>query len=149
MLRGLRLPICPVLAAQQQERPCAIPSTWILHPSCPQAAPGTPPPGARFSPLESSAEACGTLPGHMSSVSAPGNLTASPPLLGSCSNSLRAPFYPGRLMKLLLLQDVAFLSWGHSPRGLSLAPEGPLPLGWFLFIFFPSSYLDRRELFSL
>ena len=38
-----------------------------------------------------------------------------PTHLGSCSNSLPVPFHPGRLVKLLLLWDGAFLSWGHSP----------------------------------
>ena len=48
-------------------------------------------------------------PGRPSSVSAPGTLRASLPLLGSCPR--QAPFRPGRLVKLLLLRDWAFLSW--------------------------------------
>ena len=82
-----------------------------------------------------------TLPGAQVSISVPGSLRASPPLLGSRSNSLRVPFLPGRLVQLLLLQDGAFLSRGHSP-GLSPAPGGSLPLGCLLFLFFQSSYLD-------
>ena len=49
-------------------------------------------------------------PGHTSSVSVPGSLRTSLPLLGSCLSSLRVPFHLGRLVKLLLLRDWAFLS---------------------------------------
>ena len=57
---------------------------------------------------------------------------------GSCSNSPRAPFRPGRSVQLLLLRDGALLSWGHSPRpqpGSSRAPPPWRPL--FLYFFFP------------
>ena len=79
------------------------------------------------------------------SISAPGSLRASRPFLGYWSNSLGVPFCPGRLVKLLLLWVRAFLSWGHSLSGLSLAPHGARP-PWMLFYFFTfflSSYLDR------
>ena len=38
-----------------------------------------------------------------------------PALLGSCSESLQAPFPPGRMVQLLLLWDRALLTGGHSP----------------------------------
>ena len=38
-----------------------------------------------------------------------------PALLGSCSESLRASFPPGRMVQLLLLWDRALLPGGHSP----------------------------------
>ena len=76
-------------------------------------------------------------PGRRSSVSAPGSLRASTPFLGSCSNSLGAPFPSGRLVKLLPLRVGAFLSWGHSPLGLSPAlRRAPPPLDAFLFLYF-------------
>ena len=76
-----------------------------------------------------------------SSVNDPGNLGAPLPLLGSCRSSLQAPFPSGRLLKLLLLRDGAFLSWGLSP-GSSWGPS-PLDAVLFLYYFFPFSYLDR------
>ena len=94
---------------------------------------------------------CGALsPGRSFSVSAPGSLRASLPLLGSCPRSVQAPFHSGGLVKLLLLRAWAFLSSGHSTVGLSPAAHGAPP-PWMLFynFFFSSSYLDRSELFSL
>ena len=82
--------------------------------------------------------------GRISSVSDSGSLRPSLPLLGSCQSSLPAPFSPGRLVKFLPIWDWAFLSWGHSPPGLSPAPwGGALPQGCFFIYFFLSSYLDR------
>ena len=80
-----------------------------------------------------------TLPGAQVSVSVPGSLRASPPLLGSCSNSLQAPFRLGRLVKLLLLRDGGFLSWGHSPWPQPGSSLGPSPWMLFYFFFFFSS----------
>ena len=122
-------------------------------------SPGEPPPEpppscSRFhpcqccNPLGSSAAGCGMLSqGRRSSVSVPGRLGASPHLLGSCSNSLRAPFHLGRLVKPLLLLDGAFLGLsypGGTCPGLSPAPQpgssqGSSPLDAFCFFisFFP------------
>ena len=87
-------------------------------------------PGAGCRPLGSLAPGCGGLfLGCSCYDSVPGNLTSSPPLLGFCSNFLWVPFCPRSLMKLLLLWDGVFLSWGHLPRGLSSVPCGDLPLG--------------------
>ena len=105
-----------------------------------RAAPGPGSRRARCSPLGSSAH----LPRAQVSVSVPGSLRAAPPH-GSCSNSLQAPFRPGRLVQLLLLRDGALLSWGHLPRPQPGSSGGPSPLEAFCFFisFFPSSYLDR------
>ena len=128
------------------------PSAWSRLPSCSQAAK---PPSSwsrhlsfsggpagyalqPFRELGPQSVACSP-PGHSSSVSAPGSLRASLPLLGSCPCFLGVPFCPGRLAKLLLLRAWAFLSWGHSPAALARLLAGPLPLGCFFyfFIFFP------------
>lgn len=89
------------------------------------------------SPLENSAAGCGVpSPGCRSSVSAPVSLRVSLPLLGSCSNSLLAPFRQGRLMKLLLLGVGPFLSWGTRRLALAQLLAWPLPLRYLLFLYF-------------
>ena len=116
--------------------------SWLHSSLCPEPLPKLPPscsrvqPCTHYSSFGSSAAGFGVLSlGHRSSVSVPGSLRASPPLLGSCSNSLGAPFPPGRLVKLLLLQ--AGLSCpGDTGLGLSPPSRGPLPLGCLLFLYF-------------
>ena len=73
--------------------------------------------------------------GRSSSVSAPGRpegIPAPPEILPELPASA---FWSARLVKLLLLRAWAFLSWGHSPPGLSLVPHGAPP-PWMLFYFF-------------
>ena len=97
-------------------------------------------PPCALQPLGSSAHSPGRAVALLLSRGARGH--PRPP--GSCSNSLGAPFRPGRSVQLLLLRDGALLSWGHSPRpqpGSSRAPPPWRPL--FLYFFSPSSYLDR------
>ena len=97
-------------------------------------------PPCALQPLGSSAHSPGRAVALLLSQGARGH--PRPP--GSCSNSPRAPFRPGRSVQLLLLRDGALLSWGHSPRpqpGSSRAPPPWRPL--FLYFFSPSSYLDR------
>ena len=103
-------PVLLGLCSRCTQSPFARSRRLSCHQSCSRARQG------RGSPLGSSSAGCGVLsPGHRCPVSDPGNLRASPPLLGSCPSSLREPFRRGRLVKLLLLCDGAFLSWGHSP----------------------------------
>ena len=71
---------------------------------------------------------------------------------GSCSNSLRAPFRPGRLVQLLLLRDGALLSWGHSPRPQPGSSRGPSPLEAFVPLFlFPRlpTLIEARTLLTV
>ena len=71
---------------------------------------------------------------------------------GSCSNSLRAPFRPGRSVQLLLLRDGALLSWGHSPRPQPGSSRGPSPLEAFVSLFlFPRlpTLIEARTLLTV
>ena len=54
-------------------------------------------------------------PGSAGVCSCPREHVGIPALLGSCSESLQAPFRPGRLVQILLLWDRALLTGGHSP----------------------------------
>ena len=75
-----------------------------------------------------------------------------PALLGSCSNSPRAPFRPGRSVQLLLLRDGALLSWGHSPRPQPGSSRGPSPLEAFVSLFlFPRlpTLIEARTLLTV
>ena len=92
-------------------------------------------------PLGSSAHS----PGHAVALLVSPRARGHPRPSGSYSNSLRAPFRPGRSVQLLLLRDGALLSWGHSPRPQPGSSRGPSPLEAFCFFisFSPSSYLDR------
>ena len=142
-----------------QPPPHGASSSARAPPSCSQgraAHSGEPPPEplrAALGPAGSRVPPCALQP-LGSSAHSPGRAVAlllsrgarghpRPP--GSCSNSLRVPFRPGRLEKLLLFWDGAFLSWGHSPRPLPGSSRGPSPLEAFVSLFhFPlSSYLDR------
>ena len=160
-------------AAQPPPRSCRpSPSELLLEPRSPlcteplplpeplRAAPGAaqPPPRSRrpspfscsgsrrvppcaLQPLGSSAHSPGRAVALLLSQGTRGH--PRPP--GSCSNSLRAPFRPGRSVQLLCLRDGALLSWGHSPRPQPGSSRSPSPLEAFCFFisFSPSSYLDR------
>ena len=84
-------------------------------------------------------------PGRSSSFTVPGSLRASPPSWGPAPTPCQAFPPRGRLVQLLLLLDELSCP-GDTRPGLSLAPRGGPP-PWMpfvsLFLFSPSSYLDR------
>ena len=98
-------------------------------------------------PLGSSAHSPGRAVALLLSRGARGH--PRPP--GSCSNSLRAPFRPGRSVQLLLLRDGALLSWGHSPRPQPGSSRGPSPLEAFCFFLFPRlpTLIEARTLLTV
>ena len=125
----------------------------LLGLRCWNRAPGRAAPSVEPRPSPSRVQPCALQPFRELSALSPGRrclfvtpgACGIPPLLGSCSNSLRAPFCPRRLVKLPLLQAVLSCPGGTRP-GLSPAPRGAPP-SWMpfvsLFLFSLSSYFDR------
>ena len=103
----------------------AAPSVWSRRGSCSQGQPGPP-----SSPLGSLAHSVWPLsPGRrclLVPLGARGH-SRPPGVLLQLPASAFPSFRPGRLVQLLLLRTWAFLSWGHSPRGLSPARHTPSP----------------------
>ena len=137
-------------AAQPPPRSCRpSPSELLLEPRSPLCTEPLPLPSpsellrvppCALQPLGSSAHS----PGSAVAVTVPGSPRASSPswVLLQLPAS---PFPPGRSVQLLPLRDGALLSWGPSPRPQPGSSRGPSPLEAFvsLFLFSPSSYLDR------
>ena len=105
-------------------------------------------PPCALQPLGSSAHSPGRAVALLLSPGARGH--PRPP--GSCSNSPRAPFRPGRSVQLLLLRDGALLSWGHSPRPQPGSSRGPSPLEAFVsLLLFPRlpTLIEARTLLTV
>ena len=131
MLRMWGALTCPVAGAFSLS--CVVPAPTCpkgiaepLPEPQPELLPG--PAGQHSNPFRSSAPGVWrALP--TSSVSDPGNLGASLPVLGSCQSSLQVPFHPGRLVNFLLLQVQLSCPGGTGHPALARLLAGPLPLG--------------------